>query len=158
MKLGLLLIGFLIIPWVYAIETSVYVEFPNRLEEHCYDVPFGTSAKQVLEMANYSIGFKFSGGFLNSIDNYSCDENSCWFFYYNNIYSNYGIKQYDIKNKTILYFGYYKYGKDFKPVRSPKNVSFYQNCDNSVAVKGKKPFIWLLIIPIVWVLYRFYKK
>lgn len=163
-KLYLLLI-ILFIPEIRAIQTNVYVEFPNVLEGYCYNISPGLTAKQVLKFTNYSTRFKFSGGFLNSIENYSCNKDECWFFYYDEgdgmIFSDYGINQYKIeKNRTILYFGYYKYGKDFKPVNSPKDVSFNDTCIQGKEINSgiNKNISWLLVFSIPLILYLMLRK
>ncbi len=125
---------------VYAVKVQLFVEFPDYLESSCYDMPAGATAKDVLDVSRYNVTYKYNGNFLNSINNYTCRKNQCWFFYYSMpksdklIFSNFGIKQLNLKNNTIIYFGYYQYGSNFMPLKKPKKVRFLCN----KAIKAEK--------------------
>ena len=126
MKLIILCIAVLIIPFCFALNAALFVEFPNGTESRCVSVIENSNAKDVLDASGFDVGYKYLFGFVNSINNLSCAKDKCWFFYHgdNLKYSNEGIKQYKVLDKDVLYFGYYSYGSDFLPEGKPGNFSF----------------------------------
>ncbi len=131
MKLSIIILCAILVAMpVCAVKVELFVEFPDHLESSCYDMPAGATAKDVLDASHYNVTYKYNGNFLNSINNYTCRKNECWFFYYSMpksdklIFSNFGIKQLTLKNNTMVYFGYYRYGSNFMPLKKPKKVKF----------------------------------